>query len=98
MSFFGCLIVSYVTVDDAELFYYFIESQGNPREDPIFLWMSGGPGCSSFNGLIYEIGNIEELSLFLGVSSMNPFHLLVFILHLLSAVLFFLVPGCPLKY
>lgn len=46
----------YISVGDSELFYYFIESQGNPQEDPLFLWLTGGPGCSSFNGLIYEIG------------------------------------------
>ncbi|KAK0581624.1 hypothetical protein LWI29_016033 [Acer saccharum] len=49
----------YVSVGDSELFYYFIESQGDPQEDPIFLWLTGGPGCSSFNGLIYEIGPME---------------------------------------
>lgn len=53
------LETGYISVDDSELFYYFIESQGNPKEDPIFLWLTGGPGCSSFNGLIYEIGPME---------------------------------------
>lgn len=46
----------YISVGDSELFYYFIESQGNPQEDPLFLWLTGGPGCSSFSGLVYEIG------------------------------------------
>ncbi|KAB1208311.1 Serine carboxypeptidase-like 18 [Morella rubra] len=50
------LYTGYITVDTAELFYYFIESEGNPREDPLLLWYSGGPGCSAFNGLIYENG------------------------------------------
>ncbi|KAK4793994.1 hypothetical protein SAY86_011988 [Trapa natans] len=50
------LETGYVSVDDSELFYYFIESQSNPKEDPIMLWYSGGPGCSAFNGLIFEIG------------------------------------------
>ncbi|OWM79149.1 hypothetical protein CDL15_Pgr003320 [Punica granatum] len=53
------LETGYISVDDSELFYYFIESQGHPKEDPIFLWLTGGPGCSSFNGLIYEIGPME---------------------------------------
>lgn len=53
------LETGYVSVGDSELFYYFIESQGNPQTDPFFLWLTGGPGCSSFNGLIYEIGPME---------------------------------------
>ncbi|XP_057978384.1 serine carboxypeptidase-like 18 isoform X2 [Malania oleifera] len=53
------LETGYISVGDSELFYYFIESQGNPKEDPLFLWLTGGPGCSSFNGLIYEIGPME---------------------------------------
>ncbi|GAB2219362.1 hypothetical protein Droror1_Dr00006997 [Drosera rotundifolia] len=53
------LETGYIRVDDAEFFYYFIESQGNPREDPLFLWLTGGPGCSSFNGLVFELGPFE---------------------------------------
>ncbi|XP_062177238.1 serine carboxypeptidase-like 17 [Alnus glutinosa] len=45
-----------ISVGNAEMFYYFIESEGNPIEDPVLLWYSGGPGCSAFNGLIYENG------------------------------------------
>lgn len=41
------------------MFYYFIESEGSPKEDPVLLWYSGGPGCSAFNGLIYEIGMLS---------------------------------------
>ncbi|GLT77643.1 hypothetical protein SLA2020_492100 [Shorea laevis] len=53
------LETGYISVNDSELFYYFIESQGNPEEDPLFLWLTGGPGCSSFSGIIYEVGPIE---------------------------------------
>ncbi|TKY45789.1 Serine carboxypeptidase 18 [Spatholobus suberectus] len=49
------LETGYISVNDSELFYYFIESQGNPQEDPLFLWLTGGPGCSSFSGIVYEI-------------------------------------------
>jgi hypothetical protein len=48
-----------ISVGNAEMFYYFIESEGNPIEDPVLLWYSGGPGCSAFNGLIYENGTIS---------------------------------------
>ena len=29
-------------MDDVLLFYYFVESERNPREDPLLLWLSGG--------------------------------------------------------
>lgn len=40
-----------------EFFYYFIESERNPAEDPLMLWLTGGPGCSALSGLFFEIGN-----------------------------------------
>ncbi|KAH7363301.1 Alpha/Beta hydrolase protein, partial [Plectosphaerella cucumerina] len=44
--------------DDAKhLFFWFAESRGNPDEDPLILWMSGGPGASSVGfGLFQELG------------------------------------------
>lgn len=53
------LETGYISVNASELYYYFIESQGNPEEDPLFLWLTGGPGCSSFSGIVYEVGPIE---------------------------------------
>ncbi|KEH29043.1 putative peptidase S10, serine carboxypeptidase, alpha/Beta hydrolase [Medicago truncatula] len=44
------------TDDDMQVFYYFVKSENNPQKDPLMLWLSGGPGCSSFSGLAYEIG------------------------------------------
>ncbi|XP_047176718.1 serine carboxypeptidase-like 18 isoform X1 [Vigna umbellata] len=42
--------------EDVQTFYYFIESDNNPKEDPLLLWLSGGPGCSGLSALFLEIG------------------------------------------
>ncbi|PNX93508.1 serine carboxypeptidase 20-like protein, partial [Trifolium pratense] len=51
----------YISIDgNAEngknLFYYFASSERNPSKDPVVLWLNGGPGCSSFDGFVYEHG------------------------------------------
>ncbi|KAJ3675684.1 hypothetical protein LUZ60_004726 [Juncus effusus] len=70
----------YITLDEEHgknLFYYFVLSEGNPAADPVVLWLNGGPGCSSFDGFVYENGpfNFEagEKSGSLPILHLNPY-------------------------
>ncbi|TXG52552.1 hypothetical protein EZV62_021721 [Acer yangbiense] len=74
------LETGYVGVDheseDSQIFYYFVKSEKNPEEDPLILWLTGGPGCSAFSALLYEIGplnfNLVEYNGSLPTLVLNP--------------------------
>lgn len=38
------------------LYYWFIESRNDPSSDPLVVWLTGGPGCSSMLALLVENG------------------------------------------
>ncbi|XP_057953064.1 serine carboxypeptidase-like [Malania oleifera] len=42
----------------ARMFYFFFESR-NRKEDPVVIWLTGGPGCSSELALFYENGPFQ---------------------------------------
>ncbi|KAL3505109.1 hypothetical protein ACH5RR_034950 [Cinchona calisaya] len=74
------LETGYIGVDESEdvqLFYYFVKSESSPETDPLVLWLTGGPGCTSFSGLAYEIGPIQfEQVLYHGILpklQLNPY-------------------------
>ncbi|KAJ8768682.1 hypothetical protein K2173_023586 [Erythroxylum novogranatense] len=45
----------------ARMFYFFFESR-NSKNDPVVIWLTGGPGCSSELALFYENGPFQITS------------------------------------
>jgi len=44
------------TIEPKNYFYWFFESRSAPTTDPVIMWLTGGPGCSSQLALMTENG------------------------------------------
>ncbi|GMS93104.1 hypothetical protein PENTCL1PPCAC_15279, partial [Pristionchus entomophagus] len=57
------------------LHYWFVESQRDPKNDPLVLWLSGGPGCSGYTALLWGNGpfraNRDGTTLYENIYSWN---------------------------
>jgi carboxypeptidase C (cathepsin A) len=55
--FAGDISVDEPTLENkGSIFYWLLESQDSPSTDPLLIWLNGGPGCSSMEGLLIEHG------------------------------------------
>ena len=41
----------YLRSASKNFYFSYFESRSKPEEDPVVLWLNGGPGCSSMTGL-----------------------------------------------
>ncbi|KKY19992.1 putative serine carboxypeptidase [Phaeomoniella chlamydospora] len=55
-SYAGLLPISSAKNETRELFFWFFPSDNPAAGDEITIWLNGGPGCSSFIGLLQENG------------------------------------------
>ncbi|KAI1814014.1 Alpha/Beta hydrolase protein [Poronia punctata] len=58
-SYSGYLPISDKPDDKNELFFWFFPNSEGSDAKEILLWLNGGPGCSSFEGLIQENGPFQ---------------------------------------
>jgi len=65
-----------------DMFYWLFRSRDSPATDPLVMWLSGGPGCSSELALFFENGPFglnDDLSLKLNPYSWNNVSNLLFV-------------------
>lgn len=59
-SFIEPSIHGYIPTDERgnDLFYWYFPSRASPSTDPLIVWFTGGPGCSSSLAMLTELGPI----------------------------------------
>ncbi|KAM0012311.1 putative peptidase S10, serine carboxypeptidase, alpha/Beta hydrolase [Helianthus debilis subsp. tardiflorus] len=45
--------------NEIQFFYYFVESQNDPANDPLLFYLTGGPGTSGLFPFLYQIGPLS---------------------------------------
>ncbi|TVY80493.1 putative serine carboxypeptidase [Lachnellula suecica] len=55
-SYAGLMPISKDANETRELYFWFFPSENTEASDEILIWLNGGPGCSSLEGLLQENG------------------------------------------
>lgn len=58
---------------NANYFYWYFESRNDPANDPVILWMTGGPGCSGSVALFHENGPCKVDASDHSKTNINPY-------------------------
>jgi carboxypeptidase C (cathepsin A) len=78
----GYITINGTYANGTHLFFWMFESRSKPATDPLIVWLTGGPGCSSLLALFTENGPYtvaQDLSLKLNPYSWNSFANLLYI-------------------